>query len=265
MTIQPFLMLTSPVPGLLTVNGRPAGELSFAEPIALPVAPRGAVSLAHQPLVDGFLPLARRITLAGGCVLPASVPDAPGLAAVLWPGGVTEIELTPEPIGGRVLPGSPAQLPGAQRTEDGAVRTFELLNDTVGHAQLSIWREQDGAWTCVHREILWAQGAPAWPDTPDKTAMAALEAALLGLNDEAAGYLTGSVKAQDALWQAARDAKGCVPMKFGALGRSAVGVVRVLGAQLARVDALYYRAIATGGAQGTWRLDDISMESSPAY
>ncbi|MEF9895988.1 MAG: hypothetical protein RR843_09465, partial [Clostridia bacterium] len=127
----------------------------------------------------------------GGCVLPASVPDAPGLAAVLWPGGVTEIELTPEPIGGRVLPDSPAQLPGAQRTEDGAVRTFELLNDTVGHAQLSIWREQDGAWACVHREILWAQGAPAWPDTPDKTAMAALEAALLGLNDEAAGYLTG--------------------------------------------------------------------------
>lgn len=260
--MQPVLLITSTVPGMLWVNGRMAGELDEGHSVAQPVSPQGPVYLQHFPARPGYLPLTRRFTLSGGRVLPASLAGAQGLWAVAWPGGALEIELTPEMLSPAAqAPFSPLNLPGAAQQEDGTVRVLEPLEDTVGHVRLNSYRLEGGAWKAVHSEILWSQGGPRWPATPEQTALALAEACLLGLADEARGYLLPG-----APLPGLEGASACVPMRYPAPGgRAAVGLVYLQGDSLAAVRPMYYRAVATGGPQGTWRLDDILVESPGAY
>ena len=259
--MQPVLMLASPVPGLLYVNGRPVGESGDDTQIVVPVSPRGAVYIEHRPMVNGYLPMARRLTMSGGRVLTQSLDDAPGLSMVLWPEGIVECTLSPEPIVAQpeenVL--GTAFDPAAIHMEDGSARLIEDLKDTVGHAQLSIFRMLDGTWHTEHTELLWADGAPRWPDTPETTALAAVQAQLLGLSEEANGYCTPAASGQLAII-IPQDALGCVSLKTPSpLGRTAIGLVRMRSPQWAEVAPLYYAATPMGGAQGTWRLHDLTL------
>ena len=95
--MQPMIVVTSPVPGMLYINGRFAGEASRARPVIAPVSPWGALYLEFRPLESGTEALARKCVFSGGRLLAESLADAPGLYCVLWPGGVAEIELSPEP------------------------------------------------------------------------------------------------------------------------------------------------------------------------
>ncbi len=263
--MQPVLIVGSRVPGLLYVNGRPAGELGGDQDggaVVMPVAPRGAVYIEHRPFENGYLPLTRRLTLSGGSVLADSVADAPGLSAVLWPGGVTEVELMPEALSQTLedVQGS-ASDPNAMVMEDGTVRLVEDLNDTVGHARLSVFQPAGGDWQLVHTEMLWAQGAPRWPETSEDTALAALEAWFLGLTEEAMGYMTpgAAQKLQEAV---SPEALGAVTMRYAAPGNKAsVGLVEMVNRQVARIKPLYFKALPMGGAQGTWRIGDLSVET----
>lgn len=90
-----MLIVSSDVPGALYLNGRFAGELTGEDELALPVAPRGPLFLEHRPLVAGYLPMARRLTLSGG--RPVALSDAEGVEVAAWPGGALEVLLTPEP------------------------------------------------------------------------------------------------------------------------------------------------------------------------
>ena len=76
----------------------------------------------------------------------------------------------------------------------GRIRAIVASGDTVGHATLEIWRLSAEGLTLVTSEPAWAQGAPRWPQTPAQTAMAAVEAALAGLDAEAEGYLAPSLR-----------------------------------------------------------------------
>lgn len=273
--VQPVLMLASKVKGLIYVNGRPVGETSGeagatgAEAV-VPVAPRGAVYVEHRPLVNGYLPLARRLTLSGGRVMPGSVSEEPGLAAVLWPGGVVEIELTPEPIAAAEpeTRGTAAD-PNAVQMDDGTVRLVETLDDVVGHARLSVFEATGGDWRLTHSEILWDEGAPRWPQTSEDAALAALEAWFLGLEEEARGYLTPALAQRLPALMAELTQEGtlgAVKLRYAAPGaRAAVGLVRMAHAQCAWVCALQTQAVAMGGPQGTWRISDISVESPGGY
>lgn len=259
--MQPVLIITSAVPGLIAIGGRPAGEAAAGE-IVVPVAPRGAVYIEHRPMVNGYLPLTRRLTLSGGQIMPESVADLPGLSVVLWPNSVAELGLSPEaiaPAATQAVKGT-ALDPAAVAMDDGSMRLIEPLGDTVGHARLTVFQPNGGAWVSAHTEILWAAGAPRWPTSPDETALAAIEAALLGLTEEASGYMAPGAAGQlDQL--DLTHVIGCTPLKHpDALGRTAVGLVRLVHGHLARVVPLYYAVAAIGGTQGTWRIRDLFVE-----
>lgn len=250
--MQPMLILSAGAPGLAYVNGRVLGALEAGEILSLPVSPRGAVYLELHPTVRGYLPFCGRLTLSSGRVLPESVGE--GMRALLWPCGVAEIELAPERVSGPEKDEA-ADDSDAVRLSDGVLCRMEPLGDTVGHAFLH------GAPPSHGTEIVWENGAPHWPQTPEDTALAAAEAVALGLWDEARGYMTPGALARDCLSQLS-GYDGCLKMKYCAPESSAVGLVRVLGARCAQVVRADFRASAMGGAQGTWRLDDISVVKS---
>ena len=320
--VQPLMIFSSDVPGALYLNGRLAGELTPEAETSLPVAPRGPVLVEHRPLVAGYLPLARRLTLSGG--VPIAVSDAGGVEVAAWPGGALEVLLTPEPRacpklvydedglvialeGGRLtasrgsergvypLPqGAEApeivRVPGAicltgacqggaylialgddiekplisasgreaSVAPDGAARALEDLDDVVGHARLTRWALSDGRFEPVSVEHFWTRGAPEWPETPEGAALAALEAARLGLTDEARGYLAPGAAA-DALQEAVASG-GATPLKYPLPdGRPAVGLMALRDGWLASVRPVFYHASPLGGPQGVWRLDRLTL------
>lgn len=323
--MQPLMVFSSDVPGALYLNGRYAGELAAEAETALPVAPRGPLLIEHRPLVSGYLPMARRLTLSGG--RPISLSDTSGVEVALWPGGALEVLLTPEPRvasgrtvydengllismeGGRLtaskggtrrsyaLPEDAAVpevacLPGAlcltgtcltgaylialgddiekplisvsgreaSVTPGGEAKALEDMDDVVGHARLTHWTLSDGQFVPVSEEFFWTNGAPVWPVTPEDAALAALQAARLGLMDEARAYLApGAVSG--ALEQAAASG-GALPLKYPlADGRPAVGLLEMTGEWLATIRPVFYHASPLGGPQGVWRLDRLTMDS----
>lgn len=150
---------------------------------------------------------------------------------------------------------------------DGSVRALVDEQDQAGHARLLHWtRAQDGGYAAGPEEILWAQGAPNWPDSPENTALAALEAARLGLMDEAAGYLSPALAAREcAPFLAAARADGCARMKYPMPnGRQASALLYLENENLLTCRAVYYHALPMGGAQGVWRLDALELDGEGA-
>ena len=96
--MQTVLVLTSNVAGMICINGRMAGEVDADNALSLPVAAYGAVIVEHRPFGGAFLPLCLRLTLSGGEPVPLSIAGQKGVAAAVWPGGVIELELRPEPL-----------------------------------------------------------------------------------------------------------------------------------------------------------------------
>lgn len=97
--MQATLVICAAQPGMLYLNGYFAGEVAPDEPLIRPVAQRGAVYLDYRPLKGGWLPAARKIVFSGGVPLKESVEEAEDIGAVVWPGNICEIEITPPPCG----------------------------------------------------------------------------------------------------------------------------------------------------------------------
>ncbi len=143
-------------------------------------------------------------------------------------------------------------------TPDGEARALEDMNDVTGHARLTRWTLSDGQFQQSSAEHFWTRGAPEWPRTPEEAALAALQAARLGLHDEARGYLApgASVNALEA----AEAAGGALPLKYPLPdGRPAVGLLTVTGDWLASIRPVFYHASPLGGPQGVWRLDRLEL------
>ena len=92
--MQPTIVCTAPVAGMIYINGRFAGEASRERPLFAPVSPCGATYLEYRPLT-GSGALARRCVFSGGAPMPESLAGAEGLSCVAWPGGVLEAEFAP--------------------------------------------------------------------------------------------------------------------------------------------------------------------------
>jgi len=93
--MQPSMVISAPGTGMIYINGRFAGECGPETPLMRPVNPTGAAYIEYRPLEDGFLPMARRLVFSGGRPMAQSIESAGSVRAVCWPGGITEIELTP--------------------------------------------------------------------------------------------------------------------------------------------------------------------------
>ena len=319
--MQPILSLIAPVPGMVLLSGRFAGELRPGEPLILPLRPFGAQYLTFLPLEGDSLPLSRRLIFSAGRLLPGNL--SADLCAVAWPGGVTEVEFTPPR-----LPGAPrrqvrveggvryalveaaepwleletgglrvplpegAHLPELQRREgcllfsgasvageylaaasaDGErllhllagthitlsgdlVRVVAAQNDIVGHARLETWRLSPEGLTLESAEPAWADSAPHWPVTAEETALALVQAALLGLDGEAETWLAPQLAGSGVLRTLLTDVSACVPLKYALQdGRPAVALLRAETANFARAEPLYYRAIPAATVQGSWQI-----------
>ncbi len=93
----PVLIVKSPTPGLLMVNGHATCELDGAA--SLPVSNTGDVFLLFTPY-EGFLPAAMKLSFVGGDLVMKDYP----FQVTLWPDNIAEVELNPKPIGS-ALPG----------------------------------------------------------------------------------------------------------------------------------------------------------------
>lgn len=196
------------------------------------------------------------IALPGG----ARLPDARVAVG-------TAIGFAGEVAGARYLacfaPGSYAPL-GAVIADDieveelGRVRALSRLLDTVGHARIEIWAAQEDALQSLDAEYAWADGTPTWPQSAEEAALAALEAAFLGLDAEAEGYLIPRLRGTGLVARAIEGADAAVRLKYAIPdSRPAVGLLRRETGRCAVVAPAFYKASPMGGAQGTWALEAL--------
>jgi len=113
--MQPTIAVTASAEGMITINGRFAGEAGEERPLLAPVAAFGPIYLEYRPLRSGLLPSARKLVMSGGRPLTDSVAGAEDLFVILWPGSVTEIEFIPQRLPAETaetfsLDGQPARL-----------------------------------------------------------------------------------------------------------------------------------------------------------
>lgn len=322
--MQPTIVCTAALPGMIYINGRFAGEASAERPLFAPVSPWGPAYLEYRPL-EGGGGIARRCVFSGGAPMPESLEGADGLTCVAWPGGVLEAEFTPTDTtvehfalegtpcailrGGRTVltvNGLELTLPEGAKTprllrqagaaallgdvegggqylaaltEDlsavtgmilaerivpangGMISAIVSLGDSVGHGRLEQWLLDQNGLSRISSESVWSFGAPRWPITAEATMIAAVEAALTGLDAEASGYLAPSLAAARPLAAVGEVCQLCAPMKYGVPGqRPCVGLLKAENTHLATVRPLYYRAEETGGTQSPWRITEIENE-----
>lgn len=92
--MQPTLVITAPVEGMVFINGRLAGETRQDAPLFAPVAPFGPVWLEFKPLAPDYMPSARKLVFSAGDPMPESIPE--DLFVTLWPGNISELEISPQ-------------------------------------------------------------------------------------------------------------------------------------------------------------------------
>ncbi len=138
-----------------------------------------------------------------------------------------------------------------------AIRLLHPLGDTVGHAQLETWQSMGNEWALVQSEPMWLSGSPNLPQTPEETAIAAVEAVQLGSMHEAQSYCAPMSDCMEVL-RLAENYDGCVPLRYPLPGgESAVGLMKLDGGLL-RITPLRYRAVA-GGSYGAWHLQELRL------
>lgn len=142
---------------------------------------------------------------------------------------------------------------GSLHWEEGSVQALTPLEDTVGHLRKTLWQPTSAGFRLVRTEYLWADAGPTWPQTPEATTLALLEAALLGLVDEARGYAAPGLPLP-----LEETADAAVSLRYGApQGKNAVGLLRGISETMGEVEPVYYRAEPQGGAQGPYRITEL--------
>lgn len=317
--MQSTLAILAPAPGMLFLNGRFLGEAASETPLLAPIHPFGAVYIEYRPLTGSYMPLTGKLVFSGGKPLPDSLTASGEMFSVHWPGGVTELELSPAEIPAEAeaectLEGRSARIRSGQIEVDGHVfrfppdgqppvcsrsggsilltgqtgrgqylitfsgdlsaqtgylladriepegsdlfRATSLLHDTTGHAVLERWQVSPDGLQLRSTAPAWEQGAPKLPATPEKIALAAIEAALLGLIDEAISFMAPALRDSDPLSFLSETYKACLPMKY-ALGdnRPCIALFRPESPCAASVCPLYYTAERY---DGRWLLTHLS-------
>lgn len=264
---------------LVFSGGAPMAESAGeAENLNIVLWPGGAVEIELSPPSSGAQP--RRVQLAGHSLLLeedmrlscdgrilATLPEGAELPELrTGQGGAV---LTGRCAGGRYLLTVDPDFRGqtgflrAQQLEfesDGRIRAVAAPPDLVGHATLETWRLTPDGLMLISSEPAWADGAPRWPQTPEDTVRAAVEAALAGLDAEADSYLVPALRARAPLSNVRGACDLCVEMKYAPpQARPCVGLLRLEGGNLARVRPLYYHAIPSGGPQGPYQIDALEF------
>lgn len=150
---------------------------------------------------------------------------------------------------------------GDKISEDGEGRhvCFTALNDIVGHVRMETWEiGADGPYI-IGTEYGWGDGGPKWPEDAESAALAALQAGILGLWDEAEGYIDHLQRGKGVVKGICEGADGAVALSYPAPGaRKAVGILKNVARGMGVVEEVYYKGKAEGGAQGMWTVEFLS-------
>ena len=263
---------------LVFANGEPmVRSAEEAEGVDIVLWPGGAVEVELSPEArrgaQHFRAAGRSFSLdAGGNLhcdgraLASLPPEAQQPEYQPLPGGAA---LIGDWAGGRYLLTADAEfraqtgLLRAQKLDlepDGRIRAMTARGDLVGHGTLEYWQLSPEGLTLISSEAAWADGAPRWPQTPAHTAQAAVEAALAGLDGEAEAYLSESLRMRSPLAGIREKCDLCVEMRYAPPDpRPCVGLLTLLGENLARVRPLYYRASRAGGPQGPYQIEELEF------
>ena len=136
------------------------------------------------------------------------------------------------------------------------LRALTSKNDFAGHGILERWRLDSSGLQLISTESAWIDGTPRVPATPEETALAAVEAALLELFDEAEGFLSPALRAQHPLDSIGHSGSMCLPMKYGLpSGRNCVGLLQVESGSCAVIHPIHYQAERNGDR---WLLTELA-------
>lgn len=137
----------------------------------------------------------------------------------------------------------------------GKLTCLTRLNDVTGHARVETWLAANGRFSMEYSEFAWADGAPRAPNSPEETARAAVEAAILGIGGEADSFLSPDLRGRGYVKAAINGARGCVHMKYAPpSAENAVGLLHIESDSLARVVPLPFRATPSGGEKTVWQI-----------
>ncbi len=212
------------------------------------------ICLAEEPLFtlpDGAHDLRVQSVPGGALVLAA---EAAGESAWL---------LANTPSGGMTLAG---RVRGERIALEGEGKLLVLASagDDVGHGHQIQYQITSGRLQQGSKERVWLPGAPRWPQTPQETLRAYLNAMRLGTVEEAAAFLTpqaismlasSPLPAFDAVVALRRPlvaAPGDHPLAMGVLSRQAPNQ--------GRVSAICARAVASRHAQGAYQLESVVVD-----
>lgn len=321
--MQPTLAVCAAQAGILYLNGQFSGEISADEPLIRPIAPRGSVYLDFRPLTNACLPIARKLVFSGGKPMSESAQSCEDIGIILWPCGVTEIELAPPPFpqaqarnfsfdghmfsvcgvkpklysGDRLLGDLPegASLPRAIKTPNayafvgdangamylltvdtdlknatgflyadkiefdvsGDVRATLFERDFSGHARIESWQLTADGPTLLSTEAAWADGSARLPKNAEETALAVVQAALLGKKAEVRAYMTEELFASEKLDALYAQYELCTEMKYAPTdNRPCLALLHLPNERIAIATPLYYACIRENGS---YLLDQIEV------
>ena len=146
-------------------------------------------------------------------------------------------------------------------TPDERIRATVAPGDTVGHASAEEWQLTPAGLQLHSSQCSWEHGSPRWPQTPEETALAAVEAAMAGLEDEADSYMLPRLREKQPLRDIAERCDLCVKMKYMPPDSGpCIGLLRLEGGSLARIEPLHFRAIHSDRREFPWQLEEIKYE-----
>lgn len=143
---------------------------------------------------------------------------------------------------------------------NGRIRAIVSSSDLVGHAMLESWQLTSEGLLLLSSEPTWFNGEPRWPQTPEETMRAAVEAALIGLETEAERYLSPMLRNRMPLSGIREKCDLCVELKYAPPSlRACVGMLHLEGEQFGRVSPLYFHASLTGDPQIPYQIDELEF------
>lgn len=139
----------------------------------------------------------------------------------------------------------------------GRIQVVQDVGDLAGHARATVWARGEGGFLPELFEILPNPEGEYRPLTPIDCAIAAMQAAQLGLMEEAEACFLPGARMDEACARLAEDSSGVARLRFSPPdGRSAIGALRAINDRFAEAIPVYYACEMAGGA---WKLKEMAL------
>ena len=130
-------------------------------------------------------------------------------------------------------------------------------DDFAGHITVEKWQLTPDGPELISSEPGWQNGKAKQPETAEQTALAAVQAALMGKTDEAEAFLTEELKEKQPLSKLFGQYDLCTEMKYAHPdNRPCIALLRLEGEHMAIAEPLYYSCVKK---DGVFRIDQLEF------